>query len=83
MERNENTEWYIDHVLTYGTDRTDNLPAGEYLDWWAYSHGIPDELVALGFPEDEQEWTEDDWDRLEIGIRWATEYINKIMEVGA
>tara|TARA_B100001093_G_scaffold460487_1_gene474327 strand:- start:247 stop:501 length:255 start_codon:yes stop_codon:yes gene_type:complete len=80
MERNENTEWYINHVLHYGFDRTDNLPAGEYLDWWAYSHGIDDELVALGFPDDAEAWTETHWERLEEGIVWATDYINKRME---
>ena len=80
MERNDNTEWYINHVLHYGFDRTDNLPAGEYLDWWAYSHGIDDELVALGFPDDAEAWTETHWERLEEGIVWATDYINKRME---
>jgi hypothetical protein len=79
MERNENTEWYINHVLYYGFDRTENLPAGEYLDWWAYDQ-IADELVALDYPEDKDAWTEAHWDRLEEGIRWATRYINNRME---
>ena len=79
MERNENTEWYINHVLHYGFDRTDSLPAGEYLNWWAYDQ-IADELIALGYPEDKEAWTDAHWDRLEEGIRWATDYINKRME---
>ena len=81
IERNENTEWYINHVLHFGFDRTDNLPAGEYLDWWAYDQ-IADELIALGYPEDKDAWTEAHWERLEEGIQWASNYISKRMEGG-
>ena len=62
MKRDENTEWYISHVLNYGTDRTQNIPVGEYLDWWAYRH-IDEELVALGYPEEADDWTDADWDK--------------------
>lgn len=77
MKRDENTEWYISHVLNYGTDRTRNIPVGEYLDWWAYSHGIDEELVALGYPKASEAWTDADWDRLQDGIRWAEDYIHE------
>ena len=77
MKRNKNTEWYIDHVLTYGTDRTQNIPAGEYLDWWAYSHGIDEGLVTLGYPKESQAWKDFHWDKLQEGIRWAEDYIHK------
>jgi hypothetical protein len=76
MKRDENTEWYISHVLKYGTDLTQNIPVGEYLDWWTYRH-IDEELVALGYPADADDWTDADWDKLQEGVRWAEDYIHK------
>ena len=80
-ERNENTEWYINIVLQYGFDRTQNLAAHEYLDRWDIGFGeVAEELQALGFTKRFEDWTDGDWDMLEHGISWAEQFITKQME---
>jgi len=81
IERNENTEWYINIVLQYGFDRTANLAANEYLDEWDIGFGeVEQELQALGYTKRFEDWTDGDWDMMEHGISWAEQFIIKQLE---